>query len=730
MPIAASTDLDRLVRHEHADPHALLGAHAHSGGVVVRALRPAAAAITARPAGGAPVALERVHPGGVFEGVIEGAELPLRYELEVDYGDAGTFTIHDPYAFLPTLGELDMHLAAEGRHEELYAKLGAHMREIDGVSGTAFAVWAPSARAVSVVGDFNSWDGRLHAMRTLGSTGIWELFLPEVAEGQNYKYEILTQDGELRLKADPYAFATEVPPKTASVVHRPRHEWGDADWITRRAGSEPLNGPMSIYEVHLGSWRLNPLEGNRSLNYLELADELSAYAHDMGFTHVELLPVMAHPFTGSWGYQVTGYFAPTPRYGSPDDFRTFVDRMHQNGLGVILDWVPAHFPRDDFALARFDGTALYEHADPRRGAHPDWGTLVFNFGRNEVRNFLLSNALFWLREYHADGIRVDAVASMLYLDYSRQEGEWIPNMYGGNEDLDAVAFLKQLNEVLYRREPGAISAAEESTAWPGVSRPTYLGGLGFGFKWNLGWMHDTLSYFQQEPIHRRWHHHELTFSLAYAFTENFILPLSHDEVVHGKGSMYSKMPGDRWLKLANLRALYTYMWAHPGKKLLFMGSEFAQEAEWSHERSLDWHLLENREHAAMQSLVRDLNRAYRAEPALWEQDFTPEGFSWLEPNDAENSVIAFARATKGGERVVVFVANLTPVPRTNYRLGLPRPGRWRELLNSDSGFYGGSDMGNLGGVEAEPLGWGGQPFSAELTLPPLGGMWLVPEDQE
>jgi 1,4-alpha-glucan branching enzyme len=396
---------------------------------------------------------------------------------------------------------------------------------------------------------------------------------------------------------------------------------------------------------------------------------------------------------------------------------------------VILDWVPAHFPRDDFALARFDGTALYEHADPRRGAHPDWGTLVFNFGRNEVRNFLLSNTLFWLREYHADGIRVDAVASMLYLDYSRQEGEWIPNMYGGNEDLDAVAFLKQLNEVLYRREPGAISAAEESTAWPGVSRPTYVGGLGFGFKWNLGWMHDTLSYFQQEPIHRRWHHHELTFSLVYAFTENFILPLSHDEVVHGKGSMYSKMPGDRWLKLANLRALYTYMWAHPGKKLLFMGSEFAQEAEWSHERSLDWHLLEDRENAAMQSLVRDLNRAYRVEPALWEQDFTPEGFSWLEPNDAENSVIAFARATKKGERILVFVANLTPVPRTNYRLGLPRPGRWRELVNSDAGLYGGSDMGNLGGIDAEPLGSGGQPLSAELTLPPLAGIWLVPEDQ-
>jgi 1,4-alpha-glucan branching enzyme len=623
-----------------------------------------------------------------------------------------------------------MHLAAEGRHEQLYAKLGAHMREIDGVSGTAFAVWAPSARAVSVVGDFNSWDGRLHAMRTLGSTGIWELFIPEVGEGQNYKYEILTEDGEIRLKADPVAFATEVPPKTASVVHKPRHEWGDKEWLATRHESEPLSGPISIYEVHLGSWRLNPLEGNRSLNYLELADELSAYARDMGFTHVELLPVMAHPFTGSWGYQVTGYFAPTPRHGSPDDFRMFVDRLHQNGLGVILDWVPAHFPRDDFALARFDGTALYEHADPRRGAHPDWGTLVFNYGRNEVRNFLLSNALFWLREYHADGIRVDAVASMLYLDYSRQDGEWIPNMYGGNEDLDAVAFLKQLNEVLYGREPGAISAAEESTAWPGVSRPTYLGGLGFGFKWNMGWMHDTLSYFQHEPIHRRWHHHELTFSLVYAFTENFILPLSHDEVVHGKGSMLSKMPGDRWQKLANLRALYTYMWAHPGKKLLFMGSEFAQEAEWSHERSLDWHLLENREHAGMQALVRDLNRAYKAEPSLWQQDFTHEGFWWLEPNDAENSVIAFARATKKGERVLVFVANLTPVPRTNYRLGLPRPGRWRELVNTDASVYGGSDMGNLGGVDAQPLGWGGQPFSAELTLGPLAGIWLVPEGQD
>ena len=576
------TDAEQLAARTAADPHSYLGAHPDgNGGVVVRAFRPAARAVHVLLAGGARTDLEAVGPEGVFEGKIDGASLPLDYELEVEYGDDRTFTVGDPYRFLPTLGDIDLHLVGEGRHEELYEKLGAHVIEHQGVQGTAFAVWAPSARAVSVVGDFNSWDGRLHPMRSLGSSGVWELFLPGVGAGTNYKYEILALSGELRLKADPVAFATELPPKTASVVFDPEHEWGDADWVDRRTVTDQLNEPISIYEVHLGSWRLNPLEGNRSLNYLELADELSAYAKDMGFTHIELMPVMAHPFSGSWGYQVTGYFAPTPRYGTPDEFRTFVDRLHQNGLGVILDWVPAHFPRDDFALARFDGSALYEHQDPRRGAHPDWGTLVFNYGRNEVRNFLLANALFWLREYHVDGIRVDAVASMLYLDYSRKEGEWVPNQFGGNEDLDAVAFLKEFNEVVHSREPGVISAAEESTAWPGVSRPTYLGGLGFGFKWNMGWMHDTLAYFEHEPIHRRWHHHELTFSLVYAFTENFILPLSHDEVVHGKGSMLSKMPGDRWQQFANLRALYAFMWAHPGKKLLFMGNEIAQEQEWS-----------------------------------------------------------------------------------------------------------------------------------------------------
>ncbi|HEY5240737.1 MAG TPA: 1,4-alpha-glucan branching protein GlgB [Polyangiaceae bacterium] len=724
-------DLDAVVRREHSNPHAVLGPHEADGGVIVRAYRPGAAGVTVRLEDDGPtLALEQIHPGGVFEGLIEGAELSLRYRLEVDYGPGGTFTIDDPYAYAPTLGELDLHLIGEGRHEELYDRLGSHVRTHQGTRGAAFAVWAPAARAVSVVGDFNSWDGRLHAMRSLGGNGTWELFLPDVGAGACYKYELLTADGELSLKADPYAQETEVPPKTASVVFEPRYEWSadDGEWLARRREDLPLGDPVSIYEVHLGSWRRNTREDNRPLTYTELADELADYVQDMGFTHVELLPVMAHPFSGSWGYQVTGYFAPTPTYGSPDELRHFIDRLHEHGIGVILDWVPAHFPRDAFALARFDGTALYEHADPRRGAHPDWGTLVFNYGRHEVRNFLISNALFWLREYHVDGIRVDAVASMLYLDYSRRAGEWVPNQFGGREDLDAVAFLKELNEVLYGREPGIISAAEESTAWPGVSRPTYLGGLGFGFKWNMGWMHDTLAYFEQDPIYRRFHHHELTFSLMYAFSENFILPLSHDEVVHGKGSLYEKMAGDRWQKLANLRTLYTYMWAHPGKKLLFMGCELAQEREWSNERSLDWHLLEQPEHAGMQALVRDLNRIYREEPALYELDSDPAGFWWIEPNDADRNVLAFARGSRGGERVLVFAANLSPVPREGYRLGLPRAGRWREAINTDSTFYGGSDLGNLGGIEAEPIPWNGQPVSAEVTLPPLAGVWFVPDE--
>ncbi len=707
-----------------ADPHRVLGAHEENGGVVVRAYRPDARAVRVQPAG---VEAELKDPAGLWEALLPKATLPLDYELEVEYSDGNTYTLRDPYAFLPTLGDLDLHLVGEGRHEHIYERLGAHVREMNGVVGTAFAVWAPNARSASVVGDFNSWDGRLHPMRSLGSSGIWELFIPDVTEGTKYKFEIRALDGRLRIKTDPVAFATEVPPANASVVYRSTHEWSDDDWLDRRRKSEPLREPMSIYEVHLGSWRRNPLEGNRSLNYLELADELSDYVNDLGFTHVELLPVMEHPFSGSWGYQVTGYFAPTSRFGTPDDYKCFVDRLHRNGVGVILDWVPAHFPRDDWALAQFDGTALYEHGDPRRGAHPDWGTLIFNLSRNEVKNFLLSNALYWLREQHADGLRVDAVASMLYLDYSRKEGEWLPNEFGGRENLEAVQFLKDVNEMIYAREPGIISAAEESTAWPGVSRPTWLGGLGFGFKWNMGWMHDTLSYFQKDPVYRRFHHHTLTFSLMYAFSENFILPLSHDEVVHGKKSLLEKMPGDRWQKFANLRSLYAYMWAHPGKKLLFMGGELAESKEWNYDGSLHWDLLEHAEHQGVQSLVRDLNKAYRAHPALYEIDDGPEGFRWLEPNDAANNVLAFARLDANGERPVVCVLNLSPVPRYDYRVGMPVCCRWRELVNTDSSYYGGSGIGNMGGVEAEPLPWHDQPFSAKLTVPPLGAVWLIPE---
>jgi len=620
-------------------------------------------------------------------------------------------------------GALDLQLAGEGTHERLYERLGAHLLE----GGASFAVWAPNAERVSVVGDFNEWDGEAHPLRLLGDSGIWEGFVPDVANGARYKFALRGRDGVVRLKADPVAFATEVPPATASVVFESRYEWSDDEWLERRRSADPLARPLSIYEVHLGSWRLNPLEGNRSLTYRELADELADYVLDLGFTHVELLPVMEHPFAGSWGYQVTGYFAPTARFGGPDDFRAFVDRLHTRGIGVVLDWVPAHFPRDEWALARFDGTALYEHDDPRRGAHPDWGTLVFNLGRNEVRNFLLANALFWLREYHVDGLRVDAVASMLYLDYSRREGEWIPNAFGGREDLEAVQFLRDLNELVHAREPGVISAAEESTAWPGVSRPTYLGGLGFGFKWNMGWMHDTLGYFTRDPIYRSFHHHELTFSLVYAWNENFVLPLSHDEVVHGKGSLLGKMPGDRWQRFANLRALYGYMWAHPGKKLLFMGGELAQEQEWSHDRSLDWHLLEHADHAGMQALVRELNAVYREEPALWEVDFEPAGFQWLEPNDSAANVLAFARLSRNEGRVLVCLCNLSPVPREGYRVGMPRGGRWREALNTDSAHFGGSNVGNLGAVEGEARPWHGQPFSAEVTLPPLAVVWLVRE---
>ncbi|MFO7573397.1 MAG: 1,4-alpha-glucan branching protein GlgB [Gaiellaceae bacterium] len=720
--------IERLVAREHHEPHAVLGPHPSSGGVVVRAYRPGAKRVVVLPEAAEPFALRRVHPEGVFSGRLAGASLPLRYRLEVQEPSGDAVVLRDPYSFPPLFGELDLHLAGEGRHEGLYERLGAHPRRVEGCDGVAFAVWAPNARSVSVVGDFNGWDGRVHQLRSLGASGIWELFVPGAEVGAHYKFELRDANGALRLKADPLAFETEAPPRDASVVTRSRHAWHDGAWLERRAAGDLWHQPVSIYEAHLGSWRLNPLEENRSLTYDELAEELGAHAVDLGFTHVELLPVMEHPYTKSWGYQPTGFFAPTARFGDPDGFRRLVDSLHAAGLGVILDWVPGHFPKDDWALARFDGTALYEHADPRRGEHPDWGTLVFNHGRAEVRNFLLASALYWLREHHADGLRVDAVASMLYLDYSRAEGEWVPNPLGGREDLDAVAFLRELNEVVHGRVPGVLMVAEESTAWPGVSRPTHLGGLGFGFKWNMGWMNDTLSYFSRDPVHRRFHHHELTFSLVYAFSENYLLPLSHDEVVHGKGSLLQRMPGDRAQQLANLRALYAYMWAHPGKKLLFMGGEIAQEREWDAEGSIDWHLLEQAEHRGVRDLVRHLNGQYRAEPALHEIDGEPEGFDWLELNDADANVIAFARFSREG-RMLACLCNLSSVPRDGYRVALPRPGPWREVLNTDSFEYGGSGIGNAGLVVAEDRPWRDHPFSAEVTLPPLGVVWLVPEAQ-
>jgi 1,4-alpha-glucan branching enzyme len=717
--------VERLLALAHHDPHELLGAHLCEGGVVVRAYRPNATAIRLLIEDGTRVEMEPRHEAGIFEAVLRGRSEIFRYQLEIHYEDGSVFTIVDPYSFLPTLGDLDLHLWAQTRHERAYDKLGAHVRTIGGVEGVSFAVWAPTARGVSVVGDFNGWDGRLHMMRALGSSGVWELFVPGVAAGIKYKFEIRTSDGALLLKADPFAAAMEAPPQTASLVFQSTYPFRDAQWMEARAARDPLRSPMSIYEVHLGSWRRVLTEqGARALTYRELAAELGAYVADMGFTHIELLPVMEHPFAGSWGYQVSGYFAPTARFGSPDDFRFFVDEMHRRDIGVILDWVPAHFPRDEFSLGRFDGSALFEHLDPRKGHHPEWDTFIFNYGRNEVRSFLIASALYWLGEMHADGLRVDAVASMIYLDYARREGQWVPNSRGGKENLEAIEFLRALNERVYGLNPGIVMIAEESTAWPAVSRPPYVGGLGFGLKWDMGWMHDTLEYFSLDPVYRRFHHRNLTFGMLYAWSENFVLPLSHDEVVHGKSALLSKMPGDRGQKFANLRALYGYMWGRMGKKLLFMGSEFGQWREWNHDESLDWHLAQYDEHRGLQRLVRDLNAIYRAEPALWEADVEPSGFRWIAPDNADDNVIVFMRIAPSAGSKIICACNFSPVTRGPYRIGVPGRGFYREILNTDSVYYGGGNLGNVGGVEAQAIPWLGFPYSIAVTLPPLAVVWF------
>jgi 1,4-alpha-glucan branching enzyme len=728
VPAADAGAVAALAAGEHPSPHDVLGAHpatvGGTPGVVVRAFHPDAVAAEWVPDGGEPAALEPAGDG-LFAGFLPGRTLPLRYRVRLRFPDGATWEHGDPYRFLPTLGDVDLHLLGEGTHRRLWQVLGAHAREVDGEHGVAFAVWAPSARRVSVVGDFCRWDGRLFPMRALGSSGVFELFVPGIDPGVFYKYEILTQERALRLKTDPCAAAMELPPGTASrVAPAAAYAWGDGEWMARRRERDPLREPMTIYEMHLGSWRRVPEEGGRPLTYRELAPVLVEHLRRLGFTHVEMLPVMEHPFDGSWGYQVSGYFAPTARFGSPDDFRYLVDACHQAGLGVILDWVPAHFPKDDFALRRFDGTALYEHDDPRLGEHPDWGTLIFNFGRNEVRNFLMASGLYWLDAFHVDGLRVDAVASMLYLDYSRKEGEWIPNRYGGRENLEAVAFLRQVNEAVRIEYPGCFTVAEESTAWPGVTQPVAHGGLGFTFKWNMGWMHDTLSYFSYDPIHRRYHHDTLTFAMLYEHSEHFIMPLSHDEVVHGKRALIEKIPGDLWQKLANLRLLLTYQYTRPGKILLFMGTELAPYREWNHQESLDWHLAEEPERAALGRFFADLGELYRDTPCLWRSDPDPHGFAWIDCADRDNSVVAYVR--RDGPEHVVVVLNLTPVPREGYRIGVPGAGAYVERFSSDAPRYGGSAFASAGRLETEPVGFHGHPQSVRLRLPPLAALVLAP----
>jgi 1,4-alpha-glucan branching enzyme len=727
--------IDALVIGRNSDPFALLGPHAAETPAgrrwVIRMFHPGAISAAIRFTDSQTVVeASKLRPQGFFEANLPETQqerpAPASYRIQYQFASGATHEQYDIYAFPLLLSEFDLYLMGEGRHYDTYNKLGAHIQSVEGVRGVNFAVWAPSAQRVSVVGDFNHWDGRINPMRARGSSGVWELFVPELDEGAVYKYEIIGPNGNMiPLKADPYAFRAELRPNTGSVVaNLDTYKWNDSAWTTQRAKTNWFEKPISIYEVHLGAWRRVPDEGNRWLTYRELGDQLIPYVKDLGYSHIELLPIMEHPFDGSWGYQTIGYFAATSRYGSPADFMEFIDRCHNAGLGVLLDWTPAHFPRDTHGLAEFDGTHLYEHSDPRQGAHPDWGTLVYNYARNEVQNYLISNALFWLDKYHIDGLRVDAVASMLYLDYSRKPGEWVPNQFGGRENLPAIAFIRRLNEVAYERFPGLLTVAEESTSWPSVSRPTYLGGLGFSLKWNMGWMNDTLAYFSTDPIHRKYHQNQLTFSMLYAFTENFVLPFSHDEVVHGKNSLLHKMPGDMWQQFANLRLLYAYQYGHPGKKLLFMGQEFGQRSEFSEARSLDWHLLQHDSHRGIQRLIADLNKLYAAEPALHEVDFDWHGFEWLDCNDADNSVFSFMRRGKNPQDLLVVVLNATPVVRPGYRIGVPQPGFYQEVLNTDSATYGGSNAGNMGGAQSAPMPQMGRPHSIALTLPPLAATFL------
>ncbi|MGW6827051.1 1,4-alpha-glucan branching enzyme [Streptomyces massasporeus] len=725
-PAVDAEDRERLLAGTHHAPHSVLGAHPVPGGIAFRALRPYALSVTV--VSGELRAELHDDGDGFFSGLLPLREVPA-YRLVVEY-EGTVLETEDAYRFLPTLGDLDLHLIGEGRHEELWTALGAHPMTHEGVTGTRFAVWAPNARGVRVTGTFNFWDGTGHIMRSLGSSGVWELFLPDVGEGELYKFEITRPDGSKTLRADPLARRTEVPPATSSVITSSAYEWGDAEWVARRAEAPAHEAPFSVYEIHLPSWR-------PGLTYRQLAEQLPGYVKNLGFTHVELMPVAEHPFGGSWGYQVTGFYAPTARLGTPDDFRYLVDSLHRAGIGVLMDWVPAHFPRDDWALAEFDGKPLYEHEDPLRAAHPDWGTLEFDFGRNEVRNFLVANAVYWCEEFHIDGLRVDAVASMLYLDYSREPGQWTPNEHGGRENLDAVAFLQEMNATVYRRVPGVVTIAEESTAWDGVTRATHhkgpsgFGGLGFGLKWNMGWMHDSLQYMSHEPVHRKYHHGEMTFSMVYAYSENYVLPISHDEVVHGKRSLVSKMPGDWWQQRAGVRSYLGFMWAHPGKQLLFMGQEFAQGAEWSEAHGPDWWLLDpgygaEPDHRGVRDLVRDLNTVYRSTPALWRLDTDPAGFEWIVGDAADDNVLAFLRLDPEGVPVLA-VSNFAPVTRQDYRLGVPDDvPAWHEALNTDAARYGGSDVTNPDPVKPEPQSWHGRPASIRLTLPPLATVWLRP----